>query len=71
MRAIVFNTKQKVAVLAIGLTVATTGVVTGGAAASDQHPVPTASRVHGAARVALPAREISSSDSSQTTGSNR
>jgi hypothetical protein len=46
MRAIVFNTKQKVAVLAIGLTVATTGVVTGGAAASDQHPVPTASHIH-------------------------
>lgn len=42
MHAMVFNTRQKVAVLAVGLTIAMTGVVTREAVASSNHPAPTA-----------------------------
>jgi hypothetical protein len=46
MHAMVFNTRQKVAILAVGLTVATTGVVTREAVASSKHPAPTALHIH-------------------------
>ena len=46
MRTMMFNANQKIAVLAVGLTVATTGVVTEMAAASDKQSVTAASHVH-------------------------
>jgi hypothetical protein len=50
MGPILVNTKQKIAVLAAGLVVATTGFVTDQAAVADQ-PVPVAA-THGIARAA-------------------
>jgi hypothetical protein len=71
MRPMVVNTKQKIAVLAAGLVVATTGLVTDQAAAANNPPSKPAMVAPAKKQSAVTLSETSAGGTAQTIGSKR